>query len=169
MDILALALEDEYTWTSSTTPGEPVKLSYVALKSNNRSIFSNLSSIQYVDLIKKTVPVDHLYGGDCFIVRMDFKVSAQNDTWSFISAYYESEINAELRHEGLLDPITQSYFKGDIHNTSLGGDQKIVEYVKGYYEPDDTYYVRPEFLAYNPDYSKFSEERALSAIPFNYD
>ena len=165
---MVINISDHYSWEQADLSDTP-KFSYVGLKSSNRSIYSNLSNIQYVDLIKKTVPVDHLYGGDCFIVRMDFKVSAQNDTWSFISAYYESEINAELRHEGLLDPITQSYFKGDIHNTSLGGDQKIVEYVKGYYEPDDTYYVRPEFLAYNPDYSKFSEERALSAIPFNYD
>lgn len=158
--------EDDYTWEMATTVSDP-KFSYVAVKRNNSSIHSNLHNIEYVTLTKETIPYDHYFGGDIFIGKMSHKVTSTGQTYAMLSAYYESEINIELRHEGLVEPILQGYFK-DLPSYTIN-EQAAVSYSQGYYEPDAKYYARPEFLAYNKDFGKAPNIRPIFPLPFNYN
>ena len=137
---------------------------------NNRSAYSNLNNLEYVELTKTGDLIATYYGGDIFITKMQFKFLSHRDDkeearTTMNHAYFESEINMELRHAGLVDPTQQSYFKGDIYS------EDIMPYCFGVYPTtaEEGFIVAPEFIAYNPDFSKHSDTKPLFALPFNYN
>lgn len=164
--VCTLLYDDDYEWQMATTSSPP-KFSYVSIKKYNRSINTALHNLQYLDIVKETVPFDHYFGGDIFISYMTHKVTSSGETYSALSAYYETELNPELRHAGLVEPIVQEYFKEKVSYTT--NQQLLVKYAQGYYPQEDKYYARPEFLAFNKDYIKHSDVRALFSLPFNYN
>ena len=163
LPISVFGLEDAYNWAESTTGPDDVKWSYAAVKKTNRSIYSNLHNIEYLALTKETVPYDHYFGGDIFITKLEFKFG-ENNNFTMNHMFCESEVNMELRHEGLIEPIVQSYFKNEITNTSA-----IELYARGYDASTDKYYGSPDFLAYNPDFTKQPDTRPILPLPFNYN
>jgi len=160
--IAAMSLEDDYSWTESNSGPDDFKWSYVSLNNNNKSAYSNLSNLTYVELTKTGDLIADYFGGDIFITKHQFKFN-YNQVYTMNHVYTESEVNMELRHAGLVDPKVQSYFKGDIYSDA------IVNYCFGFYLPDVKYYVSPEFIAYNKDFSKHSDTRLLTVLPFNYN
>jgi len=162
--MLALVYDSPYTWQEDPSGTTEFRMSYTSVKKNNYSLQSILHTIEYITLTKETVPYDHYFGGDIFIGKMSHKVASAKDQYVMISAFYESEINIELRHEGLVEPILQGYYKGVIDNS-----ETPLKYAKGFYEADGLYYTRPEFLAYNRDYGTVPDTRPLFPLPFNYN
>jgi hypothetical protein len=166
---LALELADDYEWETTNLSANPFKVSYVSLRTGNLSAHSTLHNINYVELTKTGDLIANYFGGDIFITRFDFKYNNSLGTMtSMISAYYESEINSELRHQGLVDPMTQEYFKGDIYDTSTEGNLALAHYCDGYWPEENNFYYRPEFFGYNDDYTKHSS-LPVFPLPFNYE
>lgn len=160
--LLAFKTTKEYDLNSTDLLGG-IRGSYIAFKKNNPSIYSNIHNIEYVDLTFDT-ETECYFGGDIFISKLFFSYSAYGQSYLVCDAYYESEINSELRHEGLINPIIQGYFKGTTADTN-----KVVEYAKGYYPFDGKYYIRPEYLKLNLDFNRYQKEKALLPLPLGYD
>lgn len=129
-------------------------LQYVSYK-RNIDVFTDLDNLTYVPAGNCCYNSnDAIYTGDCFIAKMEFKMSSDVDEltfgYNFFHSYFESEVNAELRHDS-----TVPYFSGDYTDSaevfSYANDKKV--------EP----------LEYNKDFSKNNVEKQYFQLPTFYD
>lgn len=154
--------QDNYEWDRDGNTPSAARFSYIAVKKAQHNPYSSLHALTYIDV--KDAISNIYFNGDIFISSMGFKFGALSSLWAFYNAYYETEINSELRHLDTNNLLLNSYYKENINTTSF-----LVGYAQGYYPTDDHFYVRPEYFAYNADYSKINLERPKFPLPFNYN
>ncbi len=84
----------------------------------------------------------------------------------YFQAFYESEINSELRHEGIT--ADKKYLRKDLSATTVS------DFIEFMYPHDSTQdgnpeTALPEFFGYNKDYSTISDEVLQFPLPSTYD
>lgn len=180
---------DVYTkaqdWTlSGVTPYYKEDYSgYYSLKSNNVNIHPVLENLIYytVSTCVTNTASSHVYGGDIFITRLDYKhivrlhscdsgdrVNASNvNTYVYIDGttdkhsynhivtfWSESEVNSEMRHE----EANQKYYPksyqtgGDLYQNFLLPSTRYGDYIPNYYN-------------YNEDFTKWNTEVSYIQLP----
>ena len=115
------------------------------------------------------------HSGDAFITRVGTTLKKQsvpydpddelNVDGEYIVAFYESEINGDLRHEGSTED--SKYIKKSLHDINTDFLYNHIKKV----DKDGTgkYFLTKEFWGYNPDYSGVSDETVAFPLPITYD
>jgi hypothetical protein len=155
---------------------------YASIKSY-RDVFSNLETIKYQmthhNYVNKNATSFKLFGGDTFISKLDFTLQDLDESRSYMSAYVESEINSELRHDGI--DICDTHYKGSYNvNQTQTGFTSDPPHRKWLYrfnqsqefedaEVPEKFYSCHDYWAYNPSFSISNIERVFFHIPFSFN
>ena len=160
-------------------------ISFAALKRTG-DVYSDLFGITYRTtnsyyskyMTKFTSPFDPAgvirptFSGDCFIGKfgMVWKHAVTDDdddklknNGTYVNAFYESEINVDLRHEG--STLSNKIFKRDLKQATVDNLYKYIKLIGEDNEP----LLNNEFWGYNKDYSGVSDEVSSKSLPLNYD
>ena len=155
---------------------------YASIKAY-RDVFFNLSSIKYQMIHHNPVEANitnfKVFSGDVFISKMDWTLQDLDESRSYMSAYVESEINVELRHDGV--DICDTHYKGSYNvNSDQTGFTSDPPHRKWLYrfnqsqefedaEVPEKYYSCHDYWAYNPSFSLNNIEKVFYSIPFNFN
>ena len=184
------SLSDFVNNNDDTYPFVPnqYQLHYASVKSY-KDVYDNLFLLTYVRTHPNIIDVNQsssvIYGGDIFISKLDVTFQDFDRSRTLLSAYVESEINCELRHDGP-DEIVGDIYKGPYFNseiiTNVYTDElsttlddyiwrhhvnDLPEYRESDLPPND--FVCEDPWEYNPDFSKSNTEKIYFPIPINYD
>ena len=166
---------------------------YISVKEYNNNAYNDINNLIYYPTTGCAYTSgETIFGGDIFITRFttderytqtfdgtnsNFPTYAERDTGcTLVDAWYESEVNAELRHD---DDTKQEYFKSVIPSSDSFSGNPQQDAIFNYFDipelkipeeggPADTEIL--SFYGYNEDYSAQNELKAsfpLSGI-FNY-
>lgn len=185
-DLLFISLDD-------TINSPENKLYYVSHKSF-RDVYTNLFSLRYINTHPNIESVTQssieVYGGDSYISKIDWSLQDYDTSRTYMTAYIESEINSELRHDGD-EGVCSLTYKGpyfqdelnDITTTDvLANIEPIVfyEWILRYARFNDPSFedsgldakdfVCADYWALNPDLIRLNNQRQYRSIPlgFNY-
>lgn len=170
-----------------------ISISYVNMKKQVDS-FSNIYAINYrptnsrykyfaskINVANKPLlSYPPNFSGDGFIGKMAVTYKQQskpfnpddvfNVSGDYFNAFYESEINVDLRHEASRND--QKYFKKNLRKANLDHLYNFIKQVDPAH-PDnsdqDHYFKTPEYWGYNKDYSGVSDEAPGFPIQPTYD
>lgn len=174
---------------------------YISLKRNNCNIYSNLSDLIYIDTgLRQTInQTDSVYAtqgisGDTFINYWAYRRTSRlgrsdNDDNNYagvnfkprtlktlVSSIVESDVNAELRHEGTT--ALEIYYP-KLNNGVIALDSAVPNEARPYNAFLNQFYYNTcskevegfadNYWAYNEDYSSLIPLKRYFSIPINYN
>jgi len=152
--------------------GDPYNdLLNITYRSTN-SYYSKYTTKVITDPLDPIGSLRSLYAGDCFIgkIGMVWKHAVTDDdddklknNGVYVNAFYESEINTDLRHEG--STLSNKIFKRDLKQATVDNLYKYIKLIGEDNEP----LLNNEFWGYNKDYSGVSDEVSFKSLPLTYD
>jgi hypothetical protein len=183
-DLLVVSLDDPILNVGD-------KMLYVSNKAF-KDVYSNLFSLRYINTHPNIIDVSEtnsrVFGGDTYITKMDWSLQDYDASRTFLSAYIESNINVDLRHDGS-GGICDAHFKGpyfqnaasDTNVTSLQETMStpLFEWIFRHDIFDDSDYVESgvsrndyvcgDYWNINPDLIKRNTEYTYFPMPSNFD
>lgn len=171
------------------------KAYYLSIKSQNNTIYNQLSSVRYYDVSNKPITTENIiqeFSGDIFISLLSFRKTFLDNNyrdldeftqWANVVSYYgESEINTSLRHMryGTAQDVSRSKFFPKFNTTDDILDllwRNDFAYQGVGILPDDDYVtdivqenkVNNNEYFYNIDYSKEETEKLSLPLTQGFD
>lgn len=150
---------------------------YVALK-RYKNVYCNLEALKYTTITDHPIPASvssiQTFGGDIFISRLEWSLQDWDASRTFVTGWFESEINSELRHSD--GTVCGTRFLG-----SHAGPSDVCAWMTRFTnDPDWRQYVEDEVIGfnkyvcadplyYNIDFNYINPAKTYFPLPLTFD